>query len=114
PVQLARAPNVAVWILQPDDAASALLRPEEKMSADREQPLPAVGARAILAPVEERAQKRLLREVIGVCFVPRQEARVSRDARQPAKRFGAKGSVRRLKVRVCEVHDRRKRHESLE
>jgi len=40
-----------------------------------------------------RAQKRLLREVIGIGWIPREETRVARDVREPWKRHALKVSL---------------------
>jgi hypothetical protein len=87
-------------IVDGEDSLLAMPNAQEGVSADREEPPAAIRARAVRAPTLVRAQKRLLREVIGIGLIPCEEPRVPRDVREPWKRLALKVS---LCCRRCSV-----------
>jgi len=82
---------------------------------DRKQPSSAIASGAKGRPGLVRSEKGLLREVIGVGGVSRQQAGVTRDIRQEYQRFPFEGldSWGRAKGTVGEFHGVTRTHEPL-
>ena len=112
PIQLRGRVHLCFRIGGGEHASFAMPNAQERVSADREEPPATIRSRAERAPTLVRAQKRLLREVIGIGWIPCQETRVSRDVREPWKRHALKVRPCYSSSIVCEFHGQWGRREA--